>query len=141
MASDANDFGWGGHTMQGVPEYTHEYFSETESTESSTSRELIDVFRCLYMMVHLCAGKFVVFRVDAQNLLGIVNRGSPRMKLNALAREVFWFGLEHRIALSVEWVPMEEKTLADELSKLLIPDDYNLSRNYFRQLEDRFGSR
>jgi hypothetical protein len=90
-------------------------------------------------MVHLCEGKFVVFQVDAQNLLGIVNRGSPRLKLNALARELFWFGLEHRITLSVEWVPREENTLADELSKLLIPDDFSLSRKYFRQLEDRFG--
>ncbi len=90
-------------------------------------------------MVHLCAGKFVVFQVDAQSLLGIVNRGSPRLKLNALARELFWFGLEHRITLSVEWNPREENTLADELSKLLIPDDFSLSRKYFKQLEDRFA--
>ena len=102
MASDANDFGWGGHTMQSVPEYAHAYFSEAESTESSTCRELIGVLRCLQSMVHLCAGKFVVFQVDAHNLLGIVSRGSPRLKLNALARELFWFGLEHRITFSVE---------------------------------------
>jgi hypothetical protein len=139
MASDANDFGWGGHTMQGVPEYAHAYFSEAESTESSTCRELIGVLRCLQSMVYLCAGKFVVFQVDAQNLLGIVNRGSPRLKLNALARELFWFGLENRITFLVEWVPREENTLVDELSKLLIPDDFSLNRKYFRQLKNRFG--
>jgi hypothetical protein len=82
----------------------------------------------------------VVFKVDAHNLLGIVNRGSPRLKLNALARELFWFGLEHRITLSVEWVPREENTLADELSKLLIPDDSMLSRAFFRKPEERFGT-
>jgi hypothetical protein len=27
MASDANDIGWDGHTMQGVMEHAHEYFS------------------------------------------------------------------------------------------------------------------
>jgi hypothetical protein len=101
--------------MQDVPEYAHEYFSEAESTESSTSRKLTGVLRCLQSMVHMCAGKFVVFKVNAQNLLGIVNRGSPRLKLNALARELFWFGLEHRITLAVEWVSREENTLADEL--------------------------
>ncbi len=79
--------------MQGVPEYAHEYFSEAESTESSTCRELIGVIRCLQSMIHFCADKFVVFQVDAQNLLGIVNRGSPRLKLTALARELFLFGL------------------------------------------------
>ncbi len=118
--------------MQGVPEYAHEYFiSEAESTESSTCRELLGFLRCLQSIVHLCVEKFVVFQVDAQNLLGIVSRGSPRLQLNAMARELFWFGLEHRITLSVEWVPREENTRADELSKLLIPDDFNLSRKYF----------
>ncbi len=139
MASDASDIGWGGHTMQGVMEHAHEYFSQEESAESSTYRELLGVFRCLQAMISLCHGKFVVFQVDAQNLLGIVNRGSPRLKLNALARELFWFGLEHRITLSVEWVPKEENTLADELSKLFIPDDSMLSRAFFRKLEERFG--
>jgi hypothetical protein len=140
MASDAIDIGWGGHTIGGVVERAHEYFSKEESVESSTYRDLSGVCRCLQAMLYLCDGKFVVFQVDANNLLGIVNRGSPRLKLNALARELFWFGLEHRITLNVEWVPREENTLADELSKLLIPDDYMLSRAVFRRLEDRFGS-
>ena len=139
MASDASDFGWGGHTMQGAPEYAREYFSAEECVESSTYRELLGVFRCVKSMLHLCAGKFVVFQVDARNLLGIVNRGSPRLKLNELARELFWFGVEHGISLSVKWVPREENSLADELSKLAIPDDYMLSRMVFRQLEERWG--
>jgi hypothetical protein len=42
-------------------------------------------------------------------------RGNPRLKLNALAWDLFWFRLEDRITLSVEWVPREEYTLADEL--------------------------
>ena len=47
--------------MQGVPKFAHEYFSEAESIESSTCRELIGVLMCLQSMVHLRAGKFVVF--------------------------------------------------------------------------------
>jgi len=39
----------------------------------------------------------------------------------------------------MEWVPREEDTLADELSKLLIPDDSMLSNEFFRKLEERFG--
>jgi len=39
----------------------------------------------------------------------------------------------------VEWVPREENTLADELSKMLIPDDFGVSRMRFRRLEPRFG--
>ena len=86
-------------------------------------------------MIGLREGKFVVFQADAKNLLGIVNRGSPSLKLNALARGLFWFGLEHRVTLNKEWVPRNENTLADELSKLLIPDDCMLSRVLFQQSE------
>ncbi len=49
------------------------------------------------------------------------------------------FGLEHRTTLSVEWVPREENTLVDELSKLLIPDDSMPSPEFFCKLEERFG--
>jgi hypothetical protein len=109
--------------MQGVNEYANEYFSEEECATSSTYRELLGVLRCLRAMIHVCAGKFVVFQVDAQNLLGIVNRGSPRLNINELARELFWLCVERGITIKAEWMPREENALADELSKLLIPSD------------------
>ena len=139
MASDASNIGWGGHTMEDAPQYAREYFSAEESAQSSTFRELLGVYRCLQAMSHLCAGKLVVFQVDAQNLLGVVNRGSPRLNLNELARKLFWFCLEQRIVIQVEWVPREENTLADELSKLIIPDDWMIRREVFGQLEQRWG--
>ena len=89
MASDASDFGWGGHTMQGVIEYAHEYFSKEECGTSSTFRESLGVLRCLRAMLHVCAEEFVVFQVDAHNLMGVVNRGSPRLNINELARGLF----------------------------------------------------
>jgi hypothetical protein len=61
MSSDANYLGWDGHTIQGVPDYAHEYFLEAEVIESSTCRELLGVLECLQPMVHLYAGKFGVF--------------------------------------------------------------------------------
>ncbi len=125
--------------MEDAPQYAREYFSEKESSESSTYRELLGVSRCLQAMLHVCEGKFVVFQVDAQNLLGVVNRGSPRLNLNELARQLFWFCLEKCIVILVEWVPREENSLADELSKLIIPDDWMLQRELFQQLEQRWG--
>ena len=40
----------------------------------------------------------------------------------------------------MEWLPREENTLADEVLKLLIPDDFMSSREVFQQLERRFGA-
>ena len=121
VATDASDFAWGGHTLSGPLFTAREYFTLEESIESSSYRELLGVLRCLKSLVHLCRGKLVVLQVDAMNLLGIINRGSSRLPLNELARELFWFCLVQHITLSVEWVPREENAFADELSKLLIP--------------------
>ncbi len=71
------------------------------------------------------------------NLLGVVNRGSPRLRLNELGRELFWFCLEHRITTMIEWAPREENSPVDEVSKLIISDDWMVHRALFRQLEQR----
>jgi hypothetical protein len=101
MATDASDFAGGGHTMTGPREIAREYFSEWEAIPSSTFRELLGVSLCLQAMIHKCEGKFVVLQVDAANLLGIVNRGSPKLIINELERELFWFCLRHKITVSV----------------------------------------
>ena len=139
VATDASDLGWGGHTMSGPLAVAHEYFTVEERLESSTFRELLGASRCLQAMVHRCEGRLVVLQVDAMNLLGIINRGSRRLALNVLARDLFWFCLRHKITLAVEWVPREVNSVADDISKLLIPDDWMLSREYFRLLDSRWG--
>ena len=139
VATDASDMGWGGITLTGPREVAHEYFTEEESRESSTFRELLGVRRCLQALVRRCEGRLVVLQVDAMNLLGVINRGSRRLALNELARDLFWFCLRHEITLSVEWVPREENSLADDISKLLIPDDWMLSKKYFQLLDRRWG--
>jgi len=90
-------------------------------------------------MVHMCEGRFVVLQMDAANLLGIVNRGSPKLIINELARELCWFCLHHRITINVEWVPKEENAFANDISKMLIPEDSMLSREFFLLLDGRWG--
>jgi hypothetical protein len=91
--------------------------------------------------VHLCIGKFVVcvVQVDARNLLGVINRGSNKLAINKLARDLFWFGLVNEMTLSVEWVPREENVFADELSELLIPGVWRLAQKFFNLLEAGWG--
>jgi len=73
---------------------------------------MLGVTRCLQALVEQPTGKFVVLQADAMNLLGIVNRGSPKLSLNALTRELFWFCLQHTIIISIEWVPREANAFA-----------------------------
>ncbi len=71
---------------------------------------------------------------------GSLNRGSQRLNINELARDVFWLYVERVITSMVEWVPREENAVADDLSKLLIPNDWMVGRATFRRLEERWGS-
>jgi len=82
-----------------------------------------------------CKGNFVVVQVDAMNLLGIINRGSPKLPLNVLARKLFWFCLLHKITISVESVPREANEFAHEISKMLTPDDWSICSSYFNWLD------
>ena len=43
------------------------------------------------------------------------------------------------ITLSVEWVPREENASADELSRLLIPDDWMFAPQFFDNGDIRNG--
>ncbi len=43
------------------------------------------------------------------------------------------------MTVTVEWVPREEIALVDELSKLIVPDDWMLRRELYQQLEERWG--
>jgi hypothetical protein len=80
-----------------------------------------------------------VVQVDAMNLLGIVNRGSPRLELNTLTREFFWLCLSHKIPILVEWVPREINAFANDTSKWLIPDDYSISCPCFSMMDHKWG--
>jgi hypothetical protein len=66
-----------------------------------------------------------------------INQESPKLIINELARELFWSCLRHRITATVEWVPREENTFADDISKMFIPEDTMLSREFFLLLDGR----
>ena len=97
MARDVRDFARGGHTMMGPMEIAREYFSEWEAIQPSIYRELLGVHRCLQVMEPTHKRAFVVLHMDAASSLGIVNRGSPKLIINDLAMELFWFCLRHCI--------------------------------------------
>ncbi len=97
------------------------------------------ITRCLQSLVEKCKVKFVVLQTNAINLHGIINRGSPKLSLDVLAR-FFLFCLDCKITIAIEWVPArEENVLAHDISKWLIPDDSSLSRQFFDMLNHRWG--
>ena len=68
-------------------------------------------------------------------MLVITNRGSAKLHINVVARELFWLCVERDITLNVEWVPRKLYSMADEISKFLIPNDGMPNRRVFRRPE------
>ena len=47
--------------MEGASQYAREYSPKEETSLSSTYRKLLGVNKCLYSMVHVCAGESMDF--------------------------------------------------------------------------------
>ena len=139
LACDASDQGWGALTLSGDAAIAHEYFSPWERLQSSTYRELLGVHRCLQALILRCRDSYVVFQVDNLNILSVVNKGSRSLPLNALARELFWYCLEQGVQLRLEWAPRDLNQAADAISKMALPNDWQLHPRYFRWLDQRWG--
>ncbi len=65
--------------------------------------------------------------------------GSKKIYLNDIAKQLFWFCLEHRIVLHINWVPRELNQLANDASKLLDSSDWQLHPEMFAFLDGRWG--
>ena len=77
--------------MGGTFFIAHEYVSEWEAIQSSTYRAILGVIRCLQPLIEIWKGKLVVVQIDTMNLLGIVNKGNPKLALNNLPENLFGF--------------------------------------------------
>ena len=80
-----------------TPSYCFKYTNDVDANNNGIHHanlqdtvdcwELIHVY--LQALLDWCKGKFSVLQVDAMNLPGIINRGSPKLPLNVFARELF----------------------------------------------------
>jgi len=63
-------------------------------------------------------GKQVCIRMDSYPAIrNLINGGGPVERINSLVREWWLWCREHAIKPRYEWIPREENTLADDLSK------------------------
>ena len=117
VATEASDFGWRGNTLDGIYHIAHGFFSVWDSIQFSTFRGLLGVIRCLQSLNEICKNNLVKVQADAMNLLGIVNKGSPRLAIEHLGTRFFWVCLSHKINISVEWATSAINAFADAISK------------------------
>ena len=76
---------------------------------------------------------------DNQNVVRILQVGSKKPHLHAVALKVFNIAIQYQIRLEPEWVPRELNEQADFLSRIVDYDDWYLNPTVFMWLDATWG--
>ena len=117
----------------------HGAFSEEEIDQSSTYRELLAVKRTLASFKDLLRHQVVLWPSDNMNAARIINVGSSKDYLQAVALDIFRISLKNDIKILSKWVPREENQLADEISKFSDTDNWSIDDESFQYIQAKFG--
>ena len=133
--SDASSTSFGGYTVEHGSLVANGQWSSEEAAQSSTWRELRAANLILKSFQNKLINERVRWFTDNQNVVQIVQHGSPKHALQAEALDIFSVCVNNKIRLEPEWISRE---LADYFSRILDYDDYMLNPSMFAWL-DGFG--
>ena len=92
--------------------------ADEHARESSTVREVTGLLMATEKRTEELRGKNVLIRMDSYPAIrNLINGGGPVEGLNDLVREWWQWCRTNRVRPSYEWIPREENTEADRLSK------------------------
>ena len=137
--TDASGVGYGGYlaTLRGFT--LHGHWSLEQSVKSSTFRELLAIFLVLKSLAkHLEHQKVKIF-TDCQSACRIVQVGSRVLELQDIAVKIFNICFVNDIMIEAQWLPRSDNQLADNLSKTVDLDDWQLHPQLFTMLHKSWG--
>jgi hypothetical protein len=137
--SDASATGYGAKITLDKTHISHKLWKEEERDKSSTWRELSAVLFSLESFSNLLEYSHVKWYTDNQAAAKIVEIGSMKPDLHALAIKIFRFCASKHVNLEIEWIPRSENQQADAISKLIDLDDWQISNEFFLTLDQLWG--
>ena len=137
--SDASATGYGAHLDINGEQVCNKQWDLEESRKCSTWRELSAILFALHSFLPLLKGSYVKWFSDSQSACKIVQVGSMRSDLHDIAPEIFQFCAIYGIKLEVQWIPLTELVKADYISRIIDIDDWQISADCFRSLEESWG--
>ena len=73
------------------------------------------------------------------NVSRIVSAGSTKIHLQQIALDIYDQCLKHKVQLEPTWIPREENTLADKISKIYDSVNWSIDNETFEYIQDKFG--
>lgn len=138
--SDASNSGIGALFKENNSiEICHKMFDKDEEKKSSTWRELEAIRFGLESFSEKLSNKSVLWRTDNRAAMFISSSGSGKLDLQKLALVIYDLTCTFNIDLEVSWVSRNQNQAADYLSRLVDPDDWELTSEFVELLENKWG--
>ena len=93
----------------------------------------------LHSFLPLLVGSYTKWFSDSQTACKIIQVGSMRSELHTIAVEIFQFCANNDIELELQWIPRTEIERADYISRIIDIDDWQISADCFKSLEECWG--
>ncbi|KAK3087671.1 hypothetical protein FSP39_008985 [Pinctada imbricata] len=146
--SDASDMGFGAYIENINGTEVTGIWSEQESEQSSTWRELMAVSRSIDMLSDHLTSQCVKWCVDNKNVTHILEVGSRKPVLQNIALDILAKCRHFDIHLVPFWISRTQNIRADNLSKCCDSDDWSIKADIFAHIDyvwgphtvDRFAS-
>ena len=114
-------------------------WTENESFQSSTWRELSVIEFALQSFASVLEGSHVKWFTDSQAAAKIVEVGSTKLGFHKMARRIFDICIRSGIQLEVQWIPRTMNQQADYISRFIDTDDWQLIDEFFLFLDGCWG--
>ena len=137
--SDASQTGCGAHMTLNGEQICHKQWTEEESRQSSTWRELSAVEFALKSFLPMLQYSYVKWYSDSQVACSVARVGSMKKDLHEIAIRIYQLCLEHKIEFELEWILRTDIQKADFLSRFIDIDDWQITRECFDTLERLWG--
>ena len=93
----------------------------------------------LHSFLPLLEGSYEKLFSDSQSACKIIQVGSTRSDLHAIAVEIFQFYASNGVELELQWNSRTEIEKADYISRVIVIDDWQILADCFMSLEESWG--
>ena len=138
ISSDASDKGIGA-ICESKNLICHKSFNFEECDNSSTWRELEAIRFALLSFEKFIRDTSVKWFTDNRAAMYICRSGSSKDALQLLALQIYDITKRFEVKLEVEWIPREQNDISDFFSKIIDPDDWEITDSFFEHLDELWG--
>jgi len=140
LITDASDIGWGAVSSDFVP--ARGFFDSVQRGLHITSKELIAVLNAVKLLRPRVREEAIQLWTDNQAVKAVINKGtSASSNLMSIYRMILAQASERGVLLQAEYIPTEENTQADPLSRFKEPGDWGIHPSFVHDANMRFGRR